>query len=110
MFRDQPASFASDPLALALAQEAISVGADESLTASERNFMYLPFMHSESAAIHDIAVTLFEANGGESNLNFELKHKAIIDKFGQYPYRNQLVGRESTKAELEFLKQPDSSF
>lgn len=110
MFRDRPESFASDPMALALSQEAIAGEADQSLTDIQRSFLYMPFMHSESAVIHERAVALYTANGVESNLKFELKHKAIIDKFGRYPHRNDILGRESTKAEIEFLKQPESSF
>ncbi len=72
--------------------------------------MYMPFMHSESKLIHTQAVKLFEALGVESNLDFELKHKAIIDRFGRYPHRNQILGRQSTSEELEFLKQPNSGF
>ncbi len=110
MFRNLPASFASDPLSLALAQEAISVGADKSLTAIERSFLYMPFMHSESAVIHDVSVPLFAANGVKSSLKFAHKHKEIIDRFGRYPHRNVILGRLSTDAETKFLKQPGSSF
>jgi len=110
IFRGQAASFASDPLALALAQEAIALGADQAVSAVERSFLYLPFMHSESAEIHKVALALYTANGVASNLDFERKHKAIIDEFGRYPHRNDVLGRTSTAAELEFLKQPGSSF
>jgi|TARA_B110000977_G_scaffold111254_1_gene144363 uncharacterized protein (DUF924 family) len=110
MYRDQPQSFASDPLALALSQEAIIAEADQELTPTEKSFLYMPFMHSESAAIHKVAVALYEANGIESNYQFELKHKAIIDEFGRYPHRNEILGRVSTPAELEFLSGPGSSF
>lgn len=110
MYRDQPESFASDPLALALFQEAVLAGADADLSASQRSFLYMPFMHSESASIHQVAETLYEANGIQSNYQFELKHKAIIDKFGRYPHRNKILGRTSTPAEIEFLKGPGSSF
>ena len=110
MYRDQPQSFASDPLALALSQEAIIAEADQELTPTEKIFLYMPFMHSESAAIHKVAVALYEANGIESNYQFELKHKAIIDEFGRYPHRNEILGRVSTPAELEFLSGPGSSF
>ena len=110
MYRDQPQSFASDPLALALSQEAIIAEADQELTPIEKSFLYMPFMHSESAAIHKVAVALYEANGIESNYQFELKHKAIIDEFGRYPHRNEILGRVSTPAELEFLSGPGSSF
>ncbi|MCE2990211.1 MAG: DUF924 domain-containing protein [Nitrosomonadaceae bacterium] len=110
MFRDKPAAFASDPLALALAQEAVSLGADASLTPEERVFLYMPYMHSESLAIHEIAVALFTANGIQNNLDFEMRHKAIIDRFGRYPHRNAILGRASTVEEIEFLKQPGSRF
>jgi uncharacterized protein (DUF924 family) len=110
MYRDQPQSFASDPLALALSQEAIIAEADQELTPTEKSLLYMPFMHSESAAIHKVAVALYEANGIESNYQFELKHKAIIDEFGRYPHRNEILGRVSTPAELEFLSGPGSSF
>ena len=107
MFRDQPAAFACDPIALALAQEAISVGADQQLTDQEVGFMYMPLMHSESAVIHEVALKVF---ANTKNLDFELKHKAIIDRFGRYPHRNAILNRESTAEEIEFLKGPNSSF
>jgi uncharacterized protein (DUF924 family) len=110
IYRDSPLAFANDPLALALAQEAISRQMDRQLTAIERIFMYMPFMHSESPRIHEVAVALFTANGIATNLEFEMKHKRIIDRFGRYPHRNAILGRASTAEEIEFLKEPDSSF
>jgi len=110
MFRGSPQSFAHDTLALALAQEAVSVGADQALNAVERSFLYMPYMHSESLEIHAVAVELFRRNGIPGNLEFELKHKAIIERFGRYPHRNGILGRASTPEEIEFLKQPGSGF
>lgn len=110
MYRDTPRSFASDNLALALAQEAIAVGADKELEQAERTFLYMPFMHSESKNIHTIADQLFKANGNEDNHRFELRHKEIIDRFGRYPHRNEILGRASTDEEREFLTQPGSGF
>jgi len=110
IFRGQARAFASDPLALALAQTAVDAGADRELVARERAFLYLPYMHSESRAIHDLAVALFSQPGMESNLDFELRHKAIIDRFDRYPHRNAILGRSSTDEEIEFLKTPGSSF
>ena len=110
MFRGSPLSFASDSLALALSQEAISVGADKELDPIERSFLYMPFMHSESLKIHDVATRLFQKNGNQSNYDFEVKHKVIIERFGRYPHRNSILGRVSTDDEIEFLKQPDSGF
>ncbi|MDN4501216.1 DUF924 family protein [Alteromonadaceae bacterium BrNp21-10] len=110
MYRDSPQAFSQDALALALAQEAISLGMDKQLDPTQRSFMYLPFMHSESATIHQVAMQLYTDNGVQSNLNFEIKHKDIIDRFGRYPHRNQMLGRESTAEEIAFLQQPGSSF
>lgn len=110
MFRGSPLSFAHDALALALSQEAISSGADMALSPIERSFLYMPFMHSESMKIHEIAVELFRGNSIAGNLDYELKHKAIIERFGRYPHRNAILGRESTQEEIEFLKQPGSGF
>ena len=110
LFRDSPLAFARDGQALVLAQAAIAAGADAELTPIQRNFLYMPFMHSESVLIHEQAVELFRANGIESSLEFELRHKAIIDRFGRYPHRNEVLGRLSSAEELEFLQQPGSSF
>ena len=110
MFRDSPLSFACDPMALALAQEAVAAGADKSLGQVERSFLYMPFMHSESLKIHEIAVKLFQQNGSPNNLDFEFRHKAIIERFGRYPHRNDILGRTSSEEEIEFLKQPGSGF
>jgi uncharacterized protein (DUF924 family) len=110
MFRDLPASFAQDALALVLAQEAIFNQADKAIPIEWRSFMYMPFMHSESLIIHEQAVKLFDQKGMEYNLDFELKHKVIIEKFGRFPHRNKILNRVSTAEELEFLQQPNSSF
>lgn len=110
IYRDSAMAFSNDQLALALAQEAISLGADIEVKAEQRGFFYLPFMHSESPTIHETAVTLYQALGNQANLDFELKHKSIIDRFGRYPHRNDILGRKSTAEELTFLKQPGSGF
>lgn len=110
IFRGSPLSFSQDALALALSQEAISTGADKALSPVERSFLYMPFMHSESIKIHEIAVKLFHQDEIKSNLDFELKHKAIIERFGRYPHRNSILGRESTQEEIEFMKLPGSDF
>ena len=102
MFRGSGESYAADPLALALSQEAVRAGADRALVDERRAFLYMPHMHSESAAVHERAMALF-ADLPE-NLEFEKKHKAIIDRFGRYPHRNEVLGRESTPAELEWLE------
>ena len=103
IFRDSSQSFNQDPLALALAQEGIAQGVDQQLSQQQKTFFYMPFMHSESLTIHDIAETLFEKNGAASSLEFEHKHKRIIEQFGRYPHRNELLGRQSTDEEKVFL-------
>jgi len=110
VYRNTPQAFAQDPLALALAQEAVAAGALTSLEPVERSFLLLPFMHSESRKIHVVAEALYKEFAPAANHDFELKHKAIIDRFGRYPHRNEVLGRVSTPDELEFLKQPGSRF
>ncbi len=110
MYRDTPQAFAYDGIALALAQEAIALGVDKTLKPIENSFLYMPFMHSESLAIHEKAIALYQTNGIASNIEFEGKHKEIIERFGRYPHRNIILNRESTDEEVEFLKQANSSF
>jgi uncharacterized protein (DUF924 family) len=111
MFRDTAAAFSSDALALALAQEAILSPEHKQLSADERAFLYMPFMHSESLTIHQKAVELFGLPGmNPFNAEFEAKHLRIIEQFGRYPHRNAILGRASTQAELDFLQEPNSSF
>jgi uncharacterized protein (DUF924 family) len=110
IYRDHWHAFASDPLALALAQGAVRLGQDELLDSVQRNFIYLPYMHSESLRIHEQAMHLYRKSGTENNLEYERKHKVIIEKFGRYPHRNKALGRESTPQELQFLSEPGSSF
>jgi uncharacterized protein (DUF924 family) len=110
LYRDTAQAFAQDPMALVLAQEAVALGLDKGLSSDEKAFLYMPYMHSESTRIHEQAEVLFNQPGLEHNYEFELKHKVIIDRFGRYPHRNQILGRESSEAEIEFLRQPGSSF
>lgn len=110
VYRDTPRAFAQDALALALAQELVAGGQDGILPTVQRVFAYMPYMHSESALVHAQAVALFSQPGMEDNLNFELRHKAIIDRFGRFPHRNAILGRTSSAQELAFLSEPGSSF
>lgn len=110
MYRGTARAFEQDVLALVLAQEAVARGVDQSLSAVERSFLYMPYMHSESPLIHRLAVDLFRDTGIRKNLEEELRHKAIIHRFGRYPHRNEILGRLSTEEEVEFLRQPGSRF
>lgn len=110
MYRGQGLAFANDVLALALAQEAVAAKADLALPKVQRVFLYMPYMHSESRVIHEVAEPLFRERTPKDNYDFELRHKAIVDRFGRYPHRNELLGRPSTPEELAFLTQPGSRF
>lgn len=110
MFRDSPEAFAADSLALELAQAAVAAGADQKLATEQKAFLYMPYMHSEDRKVHERAVELFSQQGLEYNLRFEYAHKKIIDRFGRYPHRNEVLGRPSTPEELAFLQEEGSSF
>jgi uncharacterized protein (DUF924 family) len=110
IFRHSAQAFATDSMAIALAQEAISSAEDKNLSTVERSFLYMPFMHSESTMMHEIARQLFDQVGIETNIESAQQHFDIIKRFSRYPHRNQLLWRESTDAEMEFLEQPGSSF
>ncbi len=108
--RGTPQAFAADGMALALAQEAVAGGHDRALPVAHRAFLYMPYMHSESRAIHAVAETLFAAPGLEAHREAGLRHRAIVERFGRYPHRNAILGRVSTPEEIAFLAQPGSSF
>jgi uncharacterized protein (DUF924 family) len=110
VYRATKQAFAQDALALVLAQELVASTQDRSLSEAQRVFAYMPYMHSESALVHAQATVLFAQSGMEYNLDFELRHKAIIDRFGRYPHRNTILSRKSTAEELAFLNEPGSSF
>lgn len=109
IYRASPLAFAAYALALALAQEAVAAKADLALPEEQRTFMYMPYMHSESRSIHEQAERLFR-KGPQRNYDFELRHKAIVDRFGRYPHRNRILGRVTTDEEAAFLAEPGSSF
>jgi uncharacterized protein (DUF924 family) len=120
MFRGTPASFASDARALDVAERAVAAGFDRALPLDHRAFLYMPFMHSEQLAMQDRCVELFSAlrdelsgklrEDFEYQLDFAIRHRVIVERYGRFPHRNAILGRTSTEAELEFLKTPGSSF
>lgn len=109
MFRGSARMYEGDARALAVARRAIDRGIDGSLSRDERMFLYMPFMHSEDVADQERCVALFGA-GLQEMLRYAEAHRDIIRRFGRFPHRNALLGRQSTAEELEFLKQPGSSF
>lgn len=110
LYRSTPQAFAQDPMALALAQEAVALGVLDELSPMQRTFLLMPYMHSESVLIHVQAERLFKAWAPPDNYRYELQHKAIVDRFGRYPHRNAILGRVSSAEEIAFLKLPGSSF
>ena len=110
LHRDDAGAFAQDAMALVLAQEAVAQGVDQQLPVMQRHFLYMPYMHSESALIQVEAEKLFRELGLEETYAIALRHKEIVDRFGRYPHRNAMLGRMSTAEEIDFLRQPGSSF
>ena len=110
MFRGSGKSFATDGIALVLAQEAVARGDDKPLTVQQRNFLYMPYMHSESLVIHAESDRLFIANGDDNALKFERMHCDVIKRFGRFPKRNALLGRDSTPEELEYIATSKAPF
>jgi len=114
-YRNTPASFAGDTLALAAAQELVDSGADGRLAPMERAFVYLPFEHAEDAYQQERAVELFSMlaaghPGFDEMLDYAHRHRGVIARFGRFPHRNEILGRASTPEETEFLRQPGSRF
>lgn len=106
MFRDDPRAYATDAMALEIARQTVAAGNDVKLSPSERGFLYMPYQHSEDSRIQALSIELFEALGDASQLDFAIKHKQIIDRFGRFPHRNKCLGRNSSTEEEEFLKAP----
>jgi uncharacterized protein (DUF924 family) len=116
MFRDSANMFAADPKALALAKDGIAKGHDRMVVVGQRSFFYLPLMHSEDLQDQERCVELMgqlstdQGKEDDSSVRYAIRHRDIIARFGRFPHRNQTLGRESTAAEIEFLKAPGSSF
>lgn len=109
MFRGTARAFASDSLAFAVARETIAREFDRLLSPVERSFVYLPFEHAEDLAAQRRSLALFHALDGEQ-VEYARRHYEIIARYGRFPHRNAILGRPSTAEEIEFLKQPGSSF
>lgn len=103
IFRDDPKAYTSDGMALALAEEGIKENIHTNFDIYQKQFFYMPFMHSESKDIHEIAIALFSEPGLEEFLNYELNNKKIIDQFGRFPERNKIMGRVNTPEEEIYL-------
>lgn len=114
-YRDSPRAFAGDALALACAQAVVTAGADRQLTPLQRWFVYLPFEHAEDMALQERSVALFaqlqkDSGSFEMALDYALRHRAVIARYGRFPHRNSILGRPSSADELEYLRQPGAGF
>lgn len=103
MFRHEATAFETDPLALAIAERAIDSGYDRALDEDGRQFLYMPFMHSELLADQDRSVALFETLEDGKPLGFALQHRDLIRRFGRFPHRNEALGRLSGPEEIEAI-------
>lgn len=105
VFRGTPQAFATDAMALAAAEKAVDRGFDKdpSIPDALRSFFYLPFMHAEDRAAQARCVALYRALGQEDGLRFALIHQECIDRFGRFPHRNAILGRETTPEEADYL-------
>lgn len=110
MYRGTPRAFSADAVALALAKATVAAGLDRDLSPEGRLFIYLPFEHSEKLADQEAAISLIEPLGNARWTSYAISHRDIIQRFGRFPHRNDILGRSSSDEELEFLKQPGSSF
>lgn len=110
IYRDTPEAFAEDSQALACARQAVERGHDGRLSVEERQFLYMPFMHSEALEDQDQGVTLFRDLGLEEPLRFMHRHRDVIARFGRFPHRNAILRRQSTEEEAAFLERPGSRF
>jgi uncharacterized protein (DUF924 family) len=103
MFRGTAEAFATDDQAIDIARKALARKLDEKLSETEKQFLYMPFMHSEILADQERSVTLFRAQDAGKNEKFAVEHRDIVAKFGRFPHRNKILGRASTPAERVFL-------
>lgn len=114
MFRGQPKSFATDSQALTYSQYAVTQGFDQELLPLQRWFIYMPFEHSENIEDQHQSIELFKKLSDQANLSepldYAYRHFKVIERFGRFPHRNDILGRETTLEEAEFLTQPGSSF
>lgn len=110
VYRGSAQAFVYDIKALGIAKAAVGLGLDQQVPWPRRFFIYLPYEHSEDRDDQARAVELFEAYGDPLKLDYAIRHQVIVDRFGRFPHRNACLNRPSTPEEIEFLKQPGSSF
>ncbi|TKT74258.1 DUF924 family protein [Aquamicrobium sp. LC103] len=107
MFRRSAAAFATDDMAAGVARRAVDAEFDSGLTPEQKQFLYMPFMHSEVTADQERCVDLFKTLANEEGLKYAVEHRDIVARFGRFPHRNRALGRDSTQDEIDFLKGHD---
>jgi uncharacterized protein (DUF924 family) len=113
MYRGDPRTYATDAKAQEIADYAVDRALDRELPPSQRGFLYMPFMHSENLEHQCRSVELFYGLEGareSGSPDYAVRHMEIIERFGRFPHRNEILGRQTTPEEAEFLTQPGSSF
>lgn len=103
MFRGQAKSFDTERRAADIARNAIEKKLDQQIEKDKLAFLYMPFMHSEDLIDQDMSVKLYRHNKLENNIKFAEHHREIIRRFGRFPHRNIILGRENTEAEIKYL-------
>ena len=110
MYRASPMAFATDWIAVREARLALEAGADKAVDYGRRHFFYMPFEHSEDLADQDLCVALFEAHADEMYLDYAVRHRDVVAKYGRFPHRNAFLGRVSTPQEAVYLAEPGAGF
>jgi len=108
MFRGEAAAFSTEQQAVRVAKAALEAGLDRRLPKAQLTFLYMPLMHSESPSDQELSVSLFEHAGLERNAEFARHHRELIRRFGRFPHRNAILGRNSTPEELAYLASPEA--
>jgi uncharacterized protein (DUF924 family) len=108
MFRGKPLTFSTEAQARKIARAAIERGLDQQLSDEQKVFLYMPFMHSEEMADQNRSIELFDLPGLEQSFRFANHHRDIVQRFGRFPHRNEILGRHSSQDEIAYLASPDS--
>lgn len=108
IFRGSPKSFSSESAAIEVAKSAIDRGLDKHIPEEQVAFLYMPLMHSEDKNDQDLSVQLFESAGLKQNIKFARHHRDLVHRFGRFPHRNKILGRESTAEELAYLNSEEA--
>lgn len=108
MFRGKPLTYATEAQARKIARAAINRGLDRDLTNEQNSFLYMPFMHSEDMDDQELSIKLFEQSGFEENIRFAQHHHDVVRRFGRFPHRNKILGRQSREEEIAYLASSES--